>query len=488
MRSWTLLFAAISMLALAAPASADWQTPPPAPEAATSAAAAAPVPAPDLDDPLMAAPQAAPAPAAPSAGESAPVDAEASASPDQADVAAGTAADVDSAMAMDEGMAAATTGAPTPKGRAAAIVLGPMGVDAHGHEGRIHTVARGDTLWDISEAYLGTPWVWPSIWEENAEIRNPHLINPGDRIWISSTEMRIMDDGEAEQILGAEPPAAESSEEVQPAELVDSSGVDEADLMAVEMPAALEQLPVAVPLQGAASGDTGRTILVSEREGMGFVTGETLEAATSILDSAVTRDLLASGDEFYLGLGEGAVRVGDQFTIFRDVDPVRDTDSRTLLGYHVHVLGWAEVTEVQGESSIAVVRMAHSEMQRGDRMIPREVVSPSVSVKESPDGIEGTIVYMPDSRTEMAGGDYLYINRGTLHGFEVGSELEVYDPGRVLKEKESKKRVLTPDHKVAELVIVTVQPDSAVAFVVQAHRELSVGDRVRPSVRRIASR
>ncbi|MDJ0790209.1 MAG: LysM domain-containing protein, partial [Myxococcota bacterium] len=45
--------------------------------------------------------------------------------------------------------------------------LGAVGWDSEGRQGRIHIVVGGDTLWDISNAYLGTPWVWPSIWNDN---------------------------------------------------------------------------------------------------------------------------------------------------------------------------------------------------------------------------------------------------------------------------------------------------------------------------------
>ena len=362
------------------------------------------------------------------------------------------------------------------------IVLGPRGVDAQGRAGRLHTVSPRDTLWDLAAAYLGTPWVWPSVWIDNDDIDNPHLILPGDKIWITANEMRVVSNAEAESFLAPAVPAAESMdpESFDPAPVAALEGSDE--------PSTLEAFPVTIPGSAGPDPAAGRSITVVRRDSTGFISARQFEAASTIVDSPVERTYLTAGDDVILGVGEGDVEIGDQFIAFEAVEEVRDPESRRLLGHHIERLAWVEVKALTGDTSIAEIRMSYAELRRGVSIMPRVPMPLTVDLLSTPDAVEGKVVFLPSQQTVTADGDYVYINRGELHGVEVGSELEIFASGTIMTDPARRTDVRTPDHVFARLAVVSVEPESAVAFVIWSDRELAVGDTVRPTLHTLAQR
>ena len=333
--------------------------------------------------------------------------------------------------------AAAGTPAAQPAPRARhTVALGPEGKDEQGRTGRVHTVVRGDTLWDISEAYLGTPWVWPSIWKENPRVANPNRIYPGNRIWIAPGEMRQISDDETVSLTsGDQPPASTGDASMQPMRIQEVPNIDQ----------------------------------------IGFVTAEQLETAGALLGSPEPEKMLTANRRAYIGLGEGQVEVGDQFSIVRENESVRDPETNRAIGVHVDKLGWLEVTKVGPEASEAMIRVSYEDIRRGDRLVPRVERSREVPVHAGATAVDGQIAMNPRERALSAHFDFVYLNRGTDHGIEVGNPLEVYEPGAVSVDDETRVKHRLPDDVVANMLVISADPNASVALVTSANGALSRG-------------
>ncbi|MEE2676934.1 MAG: LysM domain-containing protein [Myxococcota bacterium] len=356
-------------------------------------------------------------------------------------------------------VAAAAAPAPMPEGApeiggGVRGALGQVGYDDQGREGRIHVVRTGDTLWDVSNAYLGTPWVWPSIWQDNRNIENPHLIYPGDHIWITPWEMRKVTPQEAEALLAGTPATA-------PAPIVASVPAAAPEMASPEPTA----LPAAAP-----------AIRVSDHERVGLLSSETVDAAASIVANTSPRLMISQEDQVWIGLAAGETQPGDQFTVYRVADKVRDFDSGRMLGYHVELLGWVEVLETRDESSLAAVRRSASEMQIGDRLMPRRAPMGDIAIRTEPSDVEGRISFLPQSRTAMGTLDYVYLNRGVEDGLGVGSALEVYRKGFPAHDTVRGTPVRVSDRVVADLLVVRAEAEASVALVRRTEEELALGD------------
>ncbi len=278
--------------------------------------------------------------------------------------------------------------------------------------------------------------------------------------------MRRITVEEAAGYLAGTAPEEEVVEELPP--LPPAAPEEEAEL--VELPV---EMPVVEPPKG-------RAVRFSDLESVALVSVEHDRAAASIIKGRnPDRVWFGQPDQVYIGLGEGEVQAGDQFAIYRKENPVYDVDNGRFVGHYVRVLGWLEVKEVFRESALAEIRMSSSEIASGDRLIARGEPDRDLVERLAPGNVDGKVIFMPDHRTIAGSVDYVFLNRGSLHGLDPGILLEVYRPGfRAWDEvRDSRRRV--PEDVVATITVVKSNKRSAVAFVSHTRTELEIGDRFR---------
>jgi hypothetical protein len=256
-----------------------------------------------------------------------------------------------------------------------------------------YTVVKGDTLWAISGKFLKDPWRWPEIWRMNRdEIKNPHLIYPGDIIKL------VMIDGQ---------PRLELSR--------GSNG----------------NTIIVSPSTRVTPLDAGAIPSIPARDIEAFLT-KPLVTGPGGLDNAA--QILSGRNQERVVRGTGDVvyvldidpKAGDLWYIYRPIGAILNMDSSEVLGYEHRFLGTARV-EKFGELSTVRIESSIQEILVGDRLIPAPRDSIVSYVPRAPDKpIDARILRVPFDNIETGRGGVVTIDKGSADGLEPGNVLAVY--------------------------------------------------------------
>lgn len=248
-----------------------------------------------------------------------------------------------------------------------------------------YTVMKGDTLWSISGRFLNQPWRWPELWKMNQEqIKNPHLIYPGDVIVLDRAGMS----------------------------LTKLNTVKLAPRIRVEP---LEQAVPSIP-PAAIAAFLSKPLIVGADE---------LASAARIAAAPEDRTVIGTGDIAYAaGITKDK---GAAWQMFRRGNPLVDPETNELLGYEVIYLGDARVVRYGELSTVEIVRSTR-EIHRGDHLLPtlKEVPVFAYVPRSPARKVSGHIVSTYGSLGEAGPRSIVALSKGSKDGLEVGHVLAVY--------------------------------------------------------------
>jgi len=346
---------------------------------------------------------------------------------------------------------------------------GVRGVSPDGKNGWLHTVEKGDTLWDITAEYLGSPWIWPTVWKEN-QIANPHQITPGEVIWISEGGMRKVSPEEAAEF------AARSQE---PAPAAPADGAEETpsrDIAPATPDSGTSDMFAA--LDGTAA-DRERRLHWPGLHRYGFLTETEVEGSAAVLGSHEEGYWSSQERKTIVSLGEGKVHIGDVYTVFRTRRRVLHPETGNLVGYFVEQLGTAEVTEIHTESSFVKVLSSYAEIEPGDRIMPYTEEPKDFRALYTPIDLKGLVLAVQIHRQYAMNGDIVVLDRGRADGVQVGHQFEVYRAGKEVHDPVTTAKTLVPDDIVGTLFVVKTGESTSLALLTRSTREIKSGDHFR---------
>lgn len=316
-----------------------------------------------------------------------------------------------------------------------------------------YVVRKGDTLWDIAGKFLSDPWRWPEVWQINPEIRNPHLIYPGDVI-----VLYYVDGQPRLGIEGAVPPPP---------------------------PPTTRNLPVVKWEPRVRVTNIESAIETIPRQHIGpyltqpvVVPDEILEDAPYIVSSyeehlaAGTGHLIYARGEFKPGQG--------LYYVVRFGERLRDPQSGEVIGRKLTYLGTASLLR-DGDPSTLRVTNAVLEILQGDLLLPvdQEEISLNFLPRAPSKQVEGQVVSVVNGLDGFGQYQVVILNRGERDGLEAGSVLAIYHRGRRQRDVLAGEYYVTPDEKAGTLMVFKTYEKISYALVLEAYRGLKVLDTVR---------
>jgi hypothetical protein len=268
-----------------------------------------------------------------------------------------------------------------------------------------YVVVPGDTLWGISERYTDSPWRWPELWNLNREqIRNPHLIFPGDVIVTDRIRGTLAIDRLARSTVKLGPQVRAESI---------------AKLAVPSIPPSVIEPFLNRPL-------------VVEPDG--------LDKAPTIVATEAERVIISAGNNAYVrGMGD---EKDDTWFVYRPGKALVDPDTEQTLGYEAIYLGTARVTR-PGDPSTVLLTSTTQEIGTGDKLVPAGRTEPANYVPHAPaTHIRGRVMSIYGGLGEVGEAgphSIITINRGRADGLEMGHVLALYARGGTVRDTSRRK-------------------------------------------------
>ena len=331
-----------------------------------------------------------------------------------------------------------------------------------------YTVKQGDTLWDISKVFLRDPWFWPEIWYVNPQVKNPHLIYPGDTLV-------LVKGGAGPQVMiaerGPEGAAAETSG-------APTSGTGVTKLSPQVRSTPINAAVTTISYDSIATF-LGRPTLLTKNE---------VKSGPYVVALRDDHVIGGPGSEVYARGVRDAVE-NTRYNFIHVGEPLPDPENKKVLGYRGIYAGTGNVTGTANPIKL-LVQDADREILAGDKLFPELVQLQLDFLPRAPStDVQGSAIVV-NGVTVAGARDVIAINRGGRHGLEAGHVLAILQRGDVVKDVYADKTgntgksmkgnmVKLPNERIGLVMVFKTFENMSYGLVMESSHPVREGDIVR---------
>jgi hypothetical protein len=308
----------------------------------------------------------------------------------------------------------------------------------------IYNVKKRDTLWDISDKKLQSPYRWPALWGRNPHIRNPHWIYPGETIYLYDHRNSPNTNQSASL-----PPVYTPTEP-------------------------LEKIEVNQPYY----------YFYPLMESVGYIKERAVNPIGKIMSCMpqFQKEIDIDNGVYLQVNDESNIMVGDQFQILRTFY-IRDKNSTTFPLVQHYITGVVEVTKLKSKpcrcheqvSQIeGKIIKAYRTIFADDILIPYNSVDSKVLVRQSNENMNAKILFSEDHKNQIAENAIVFIDKGKADGLQTGQFYDIYNQPR--GELIEPEKFIEKTERIGELVVLHMEDKTSSALITYSYKDITPGD------------
>jgi len=310
-----------------------------------------------------------------------------------------------------------------------------------------YKVRKGDTMWAIANKFLKDPWFWPEIWDKNQRITNPHLIYPGDVLYIYSGP---------KQVRGKD--TVHITDRLVPQIRVERTG------------------GIGDPISTLAP------FLAFPR----IMDEHTFDNAPYLVKAQDANLLMTTDKNIYIKNFRG--RPMERYAVFSKGKQIIDPDTDRKLGYEVNFGSHIQIDKVGPITTAKLLNMKR-EVRAGNRLLNIEDQQQNLKapMQLPRHKVRGSVMGLYDASLITGRGMIITINKGKRDGIKAGYMLGVYKPSYSTLDPYPKTKkgfvsvtdkVRIPPERAATAVVYKVADRYSYALVTKSDHEVKNGYKI----------